>query len=75
MSVLDWMVDSDPSIGWQVLRDVVDAPAEVVAERARGHRGWGAGFLLVPWVTNQVVRATLSPGAFLEPLSAQENTT
>jgi hypothetical protein len=40
--VFDWMIDSDLSIGWQVLRDVVDAPAEV-AERARvATAGWVA---------------------------------
>jgi hypothetical protein len=44
MTVLDWMLDSDPSIRWQALRDLVDAPAEVVAtERTRGHRGDGHG--------------------------------
>ena len=31
MTALDWLLDSDPSIRWQVLRDLVDAPAEVVA--------------------------------------------
>jgi hypothetical protein len=42
MSVFDWMIDSDLSVGWQVLLDVVDAPAEV-AERARvATAGWGA---------------------------------
>jgi hypothetical protein len=42
MIVLDWMLDADPSIRWQALRDLADAPAEVVAaERARGHRGVG----------------------------------
>jgi hypothetical protein len=36
MSELDWLLDSDPAIRWQVLRDLVEAPAEVVAaERAR----------------------------------------
>ncbi len=30
------MLDSDPSIRWQVLRDLTDAPThEVLAERAR----------------------------------------
>jgi len=44
MSVLDWLLDSDPAIRWQVLRDLVHAPAEVVAaERARvATEGWGA---------------------------------
>jgi hypothetical protein len=47
MNVLDWLLDSDPAIRWQVLRDLVHAPAEVVAaERARVAReGWGARLL------------------------------
>jgi hypothetical protein len=36
MTVIDWLLDSDPSIRWQVLRDLTDAPAdEVAGERAR----------------------------------------
>ncbi len=36
MTVIDWLLDSDPSIRWQVLRDLTDAPAEeVAAERTR----------------------------------------
>ena len=44
---MDWLLDSDPSIRWQVLRDLLDAPAEqVAAERARvAHEGWGARLL------------------------------
>lgn len=35
-AVTEWLLDSDPSIRWQVLRDLIDAPATVVAaERAR----------------------------------------
>jgi hypothetical protein len=47
MTVLDWLLDSDPSIRWQVLRDLVHAPDEVVAaERARvATEGWGARLL------------------------------
>lgn len=47
MSVLDWMLDSDPSIRWQTLRDLADGPAELVAaERARvTTEGWGARLL------------------------------
>lgn len=47
MIVLDWLLDSDPSIRWQVLRDLVGAPADVVvAERARvASDGWGARLL------------------------------
>jgi hypothetical protein len=45
--VLDWLLDSDPSIRWQVLRDLTDASAdEVRAERARvAAEGWGARLL------------------------------
>jgi hypothetical protein len=46
-SVIAWLLDSDPSIRWQVMRDLVDAPAqEVEAERARvATEGWGARLL------------------------------
>jgi len=47
MTVLEWLLDSDPAIRWQVLRDLVHAPADVVArERARvANEGWGARLL------------------------------
>jgi hypothetical protein len=47
VKLLDWLLDSDPAIRWQVLRDLADAPAEVVAaERARvANEGWGARLL------------------------------
>lgn len=47
MAVLDWLLDSDPAIRWQVMRDIVHAPADVVAsERVRvAHEGWGARLL------------------------------
>jgi hypothetical protein len=47
MAVLDWMLESDPAIRWQVLRDLTDAPpAQVAAERARvAVEGWGARLL------------------------------
>lgn len=44
---LDWLLDSDPAIRWQVLRDLTDAPEEEVArERARvAEVGWGRRLL------------------------------
>ncbi len=47
MTVIDWLLDSDPSIRWQVLRDLTDAPGdEVAAERARvAKEGVGAQLL------------------------------
>ena len=47
MDVHKWLLDSDPSIRWQVLQDLLDAPAdEVAAERAKvATEGWGAQLL------------------------------
>ena len=44
---MKWLLDSDPAVRWQVLRDLADAPREVVAaERARvATEGWGARLL------------------------------
>jgi hypothetical protein len=45
--VIRWLLDSDPSIRWQVMRDLTDAPAhDVAVERARvATEGWGARLL------------------------------
>jgi hypothetical protein len=47
VTVLDWLLDSDPAIRWQVLRDVADgSSAAVSAERERvAAEGWGAHLL------------------------------
>ena len=44
MTVTEWLLDSDPAIRWQVMRDLNDAAAEeVAAERAKiAREGWGA---------------------------------
>ena len=46
-SVIDWLLDSDPSIRWQVMRDLLGAPeSEWRAERAKVEtEGWGARLL------------------------------
>jgi hypothetical protein len=46
-TTINWLLDSDPAIRWQVMRDLADAPAaEVAAERARiAREGWGAQVL------------------------------
>ena len=46
-TVIRWLLDSDPSIRWQVMRDLTGAPAEeVAAERARvATEGAGARLL------------------------------
>jgi hypothetical protein len=47
MSVIDWLLDSDPSIRWQVMRDLTGEPdASVARERWRAAaEGWGARLL------------------------------
>ena len=47
MTVIDWLLDSDPSIRWQVMRDLAHEPAGVIAaERSRvATEGWGARLL------------------------------
>jgi hypothetical protein len=47
VTVVDWLLDSDPSVRWQVMRDLTGVPAEeVAAERARvATEGAGARLL------------------------------
>ena len=44
---LKWLLDADPSIRWQVMRDLTDsAPGAIAAERSRvATEGWGAQLL------------------------------
>src|SRR5215510_6212170 len=48
-TVIRWLLDSDPSIRWQVMRDLIGAPAdEVAAERAQvATEGAGAHLLAI----------------------------
>ena len=47
MNTIDWLLDSDPAIRWQALRDLADAePSAIAAERVRVTReGLGAAIL------------------------------
>jgi len=47
MNVIDWLLDADPAIRWQVMRDLTHEPPDVIAaERARiATEGWGARLL------------------------------
>jgi hypothetical protein len=47
VTTVDWLLEADPAIRWQALRDLSDAsPDEVAAERARVvTEGWGAELL------------------------------
>jgi len=47
VTVIDWLLDSDPTVRWQAMRDLADASAEeVAAERARVAREGAGGRLL-----------------------------
>ena len=58
----DWLLDSDPSIRWQVMRDLTAESDQVVAgERSRvASEGWGAGLLKLQRPDGEWVRETLN---------------
>ena len=47
LAVVDWLLEGDPSIRWQVMRDLLDAPRKKwESERQRvATEGWGADLL------------------------------
>lgn len=64
MNVTDWLLDADPAIRWQVLRDLADAPPDAVAaERARvATEGWGAELLALQDADGRWDGGTYRPG-------------
>ncbi len=75
-AVIQWLLDSDPAIRWQVLRDLTDAPAEVVAaERARvATEGWGARLLALQGADGQWAGGALFPARWFEPTNSERGT-
>lgn len=70
MTPIDWLLDGDPAIRWQTLRDLCDAPADVVAaERARvASEGWGARMLALQGADGMWAGGANFPGKDGEPL-------
>ena len=66
MTLQDWLLDSDPALRWQVLRDLTDAPSETVAaERARvATEGWGARLLALRGEDGQWAGGACFPAGF-----------
>jgi hypothetical protein len=64
MNVVDWLLDGDPAIRWQVMRDLTDAsPDQVAAERARvATEGWGAQLLALQEPDGRWDGGTYRPG-------------
>ena len=61
---IDWLLDSDPAIRWQVMRDLTDAShGAVAAERARvTTEGWGARLLAARDPDGQWMGGAFMPG-------------
>jgi hypothetical protein len=72
MDVIEWLLDSDPAVRWQVLRDLTDAaPADVAAERARvATEGWGAALLALRDDDGQWAGGACFPADFRGDFSA-----
>ncbi len=67
MNAVEWLLDSDPAIRWQVFRDLLDATAEVVMkERARvAVEGWGARLLALQDEDGQWAGGACFPARYL----------
>lgn len=63
-SVIQWLLDSDPSIRWQVMQDLIGVPAdEIAAERARvATEGAGARLLALQGADGRWGGATWNRG-------------
>ena len=79
MNLLQWLLDSDPSIRWQVMGDLTGEPAEAVAaERARvATEGWGARLLALQgsngqWGTDVVPAEDEPPGESLPDVGTRK---
>lgn len=72
MDVLGWLLDSDPAVRWQVLRDLTDEPSvTIAAERARvATEGWGARLLSLRDTDGQWAGGACFPAHFRGDFSA-----
>lgn len=64
MTVIDWLLDGDPAIRWQVMADLTDEPDDVVSgERRRvAVEGWGAELLALQDSDGRWDGGTYRPG-------------
>jgi hypothetical protein len=81
MSVIDWLLDGDPAIRWQVMRDLTNAsPDDIAAERARvEHDGWVARLLALEdadglWAGGACFPASYTGGEAGQPWTATMHT-
>jgi hypothetical protein len=71
-AVLDWLLNADPAIRWQVLRDFTDATdTEIAAERAKvATDGWGGRLLAARDADGQWAGGACFPADFRGDFSA-----
>jgi len=64
MRLMEWLLDSDPAIRWQVMRDLAGEPMDIVnAERGRiTDEGWGAQLLALQGTDGSWDGGTYRPG-------------
>jgi len=64
VTVIDWLLDTDAAIRWQVMRDLTDTPPDdVAAQRGRvATEGWGAQLLAAQGLDGQWDGGTYRPG-------------
>jgi hypothetical protein len=72
--VLEWLIDSDPAVRWQVERDLAGAPPEVwQATRARvATEGFGASLLAKQDADGQWAGGAFFPAGFFDSPEAKE---
>src|SRR4051812_13170701 len=68
--ILDWLLESDPSIRWQVMRDLLgESEATVARERWRvAGEGWGARLLDLQGPDGHWGGATFVPRAWVSTM-------
>jgi hypothetical protein len=73
-AVVDWLLDSDPAIRWQAMRDLCDAPeGDWQAERAKIEvQGWGASLFELQDSDGQWDGGAFMPAGFTEQLRREQ---
>jgi hypothetical protein len=68
-ATIQWLLDGDPAIRWQTLRDLVGAPGNAVERERRrvGHDGWGARLLAKQDSTGTWAGGQSSDGGLYSP--------
>ncbi len=68
MDLTTWLLDSDPAIRWQVMRDLLGSPPNAVAEERErvANEGWGKALLDLQWEDGSWAGGAWGPADFSE---------